>query len=687
MRFTMVWWLRHAFPVIAMWIIIAQTSEAAPAQEPSDGRISGGSSVAGQGHDGQRAVETATGGHDAAGDVTPAEAVPSGGGSVLRAVPQDRPADGSAGGSDGDPPSAHGEEPLKPIPNPEEVGPAEIEVASFKGVTPGATTAAEVQTAWGPPREIGKQNGLLLHLYTVEPFKRVEVSFSGDKVASVVIRLNRSFPAHAVAQQLELSNIRPVLVSNELGEILGQAFPERGVLFGFEPSEIPGKATMRAVQIILEPISAEPFVLRAETLLNSRPEFSASDLEQAVRLDPSNGRARWLLARVLAGMGELAAAEAASQQAIRLAPDDPQYRVTRAQILGQLGRFAEGIEEAEKAMAQAGKRPHIQARAMCLLGDLLSSGPQPDYKRAIAYHSQAIKTADPLASDPHPAIRLTAKEVLIDAHLGAAHDIAWGNWNQKETAVPRWLDRASAFAEELIENDGGTPEHRFRVAVRALAAYVGVRGKLAPTKWAEQTIGVADEMIAAAGDSPKKQQLQWDLGMALYDAVQICQMRSENDAALRYGQQAIEQLEQGIARNQDNRADLYLLGRLYFRLGAIYAVGKQDHRTAVTWFEKAVPVFDQSIAQLDQKEFGRLGETLVSMGVSYWESGQREKAVKLTERGVDLMEKAVKGGGIQPSALEVPYSNLATMHRNLGDQEKAEMFLRRASAHKDTRLK
>ena len=126
----------------------------------------------------------------------------------------------------------------------------------------------------------------------------------------MVIRLNHTFPAAGVAQQLELSNIRPVLVSNELGEILGQAFPERGVLFGFEPSEIPGKATMRVVQIILEPISAEPFVLRAETLLNSRPEFSASDLEQAVRLDPSNGRARWLLARVLAGMGELAAAEA-----------------------------------------------------------------------------------------------------------------------------------------------------------------------------------------------------------------------------------------------------------------------------------------------------------------------------------------------------------------------------------------
>ncbi|KKK63377.1 hypothetical protein LCGC14_2994900, partial [marine sediment metagenome] len=71
-----------------------------------------------------------------------------------------------------------------------------------------------------------------------------------------------------------------------------------------------------------------------------------------------------------------------------------------------------------------------------------------------------------------PAIRLAAKEVLIDAHLGAANDIAWGSWSQKEKAVAKWSQRAAAFAEELIANDGGTEELRFRVATRSLAAFV-----------------------------------------------------------------------------------------------------------------------------------------------------------------------------------------------------------------------
>jgi hypothetical protein len=120
------------------------------------------------------------------------------------------------------------EESLKPVPNPEEAGPAPVEAASFKGVTPGVTTMAEVEKAWGPPKEINKQHGVVVQLFAVESFERIEVSYFEDKVTSVIIRFNRAFAADAVAKQLELANLRPVLVSNDLGEILGQAYPERG---------------------------------------------------------------------------------------------------------------------------------------------------------------------------------------------------------------------------------------------------------------------------------------------------------------------------------------------------------------------------------------------------------------------------------------------------------------------------
>jgi tetratricopeptide (TPR) repeat protein len=579
------------------------------------------------------------------------------------------------------------EEPLAPIPDPHSSGLVAVETASFNGITPGASTLAQVEEAWGAPKEIANRNAQLVHLYAIEPFEQVEVSFVKDQVAAIVIRLERAFPADVVAEKLELAEIRPVLVSDELGHVLGQAFPERGVMFAFEPSETPGKASMKVTQIVLEPINAEAFVLRAETYMNGQPRLSVRDLDEAIRLDPQKARAHWLKARLLAAQGDAQGALDASGEAIRLEPSDPQYRLTRAQILGQLARFDEAVEEAEKAAAESTKRPHLQARALSLLGDLLSSQPKPEYRQALQHHMEAIKTADPLAVSRHPAIRIAAKEVLIDAHLGAGHDIAWGPWDQKEKAVPRWLEQAASVAKDLTEKENGSPDHQFRVASRALAALVGLRGKLDPSPWTEELLRAGQQVIASTPDSARKEQLRWDLGMALYDVVQIYQMRGDHEAALTYGKRAIGYLEPGAASPDANLSDVYLLGRLYFRLGAIHAVGQQDHHAAIHWFEKAVPVFDRTVDRLAQTEFGRLGETFVSMGVSFWENGDKDRAVRLTQRGVELMEKAVQEGTLQHSALRIPYGNLATMARSLGKTDEADRYFQEANRHRESTLR
>ena len=162
-----------------------------------------------------------------------------------------------------------------------------------------------------------------------------------------------------------------------------------------------------------------------------------------------------------------------------------------------------------------------------MVGDLLASGPTPDFKKALQFHTQALQIADTLSTDPHPAIRVAAKEVLVDAYLGAAHDIAWGEWKDKPKAVARWLDRAKAVAEDLVANEGGSQEQLFRVYARALAAYVGMRDDIDPSLAANGLVETGEKLIAAARDPGRKARLQWELGMALYDAVQICQMRSD----------------------------------------------------------------------------------------------------------------------------------------------------------------
>jgi tetratricopeptide (TPR) repeat protein len=586
----------------------------------------------------------------------------------------------------GQPKAKTDDEPLKPIPDPMESGPVSIEASSFKGVTPGVSSKEDVVKAWGQPKKTSTQNDELVQLYSVEPFNRVEVGYAGKKVSSVVVRFDRAFPVDTVAKQLDLATIRPVLVSNELGEVLGLAYPERGVLFAFEANKESEKPSMKVAQLVLEPISAEPFVLRAETTLESRCDLSRRDLEQALLLEPDNARAHWLHSRALVTMEQYEKAVVAAGRAVQLEPDNTRYRVTRAQVLAQVGRLPEALAEAQKAAAASEKRPHVKARALCLVGDLLASGAKPDYKQAISFHSQAIQIADPLTSDPHPAVRLAAKEVLVDAHLGAAHDIAWGDWKEKNKAVARWLERALAVANDLVKAEGDSQEQVLRVYVRAMAAYVGLRGGIDPESTVNAAVATGTSVIAATRDPIRKAQLQWDLGMALYDAVQICQMRSDHDHALKYGQQAAEFLAKANETKQSPSSS-FLLGRLYFRLGTIHAVRDHDHRAAVVWFDKAIPLLEYPAPEEAAADLGRQGEALVSMGVSYWEAGQRQKALALSEKGIKQMEQAVKQGTLERAALGVPYNNLAAMHRKLGAADKADRYEEMASRTKKEKLK
>ncbi|MBN2294265.1 MAG: hypothetical protein JXM70_17690, partial [Pirellulales bacterium] len=263
---------------------------------------------------------------------------------------------------------------------------------------------------------------------------------------------------------------------------------------------------------------------------------------------------------------------------------------------------------------------------------------------------------------------------------GAANDIAWGGWSQKDKAVLKWSQRAAAFAEELIANDGGSEEYRFRVATRTLAAVVGVKGGIDPKLYAEDAVRVGDVLISRSNDPLQKRQLQSDLGMAMFNAMQIAQARKDNTTALAYGKKTAEYMEAAIEQGLDNPTTHYLLGRLYFRVGAIHALEKKDHKAAIPWFDKSVGLLSQPFPDELKAELGRHGETFVSMGVSYWATGEKEKALELTKVGLVLMKEAVENGILKKSSLAVPYQNLAAMQRSMGDGKAADEYEQQAKS-------
>jgi tetratricopeptide (TPR) repeat protein len=88
---------------------------------------------------------------------------------------------------------------------------------------------------------------------------------------------------------------------------------------------------------------------------------------------------------------------------------------------------------------------------------------------------------------------------------------------------------------------------------------------------------------------------------------------------------------------------------------------------------------EEPIPHTAMADIGRQGETFVSMAVSYWEVGQTDEALRLTQQGLKLVEQAVEEEILERSALAIPYNNLADMHRQLGDEDKATSYAEMAA--------
>jgi hypothetical protein len=295
---------------------------------------------------------------------------------------------------------------------------------------------------------------------------------------------------------------------------------------------------------------------------------------------------------------------------------------------------------------------------------------------------EAIKIADPLALAPDTTVRRAAKELLIDAHLAVARDIAWGRWQQKERVVPLWLERAKRCADEAIDQDGGGRDLRLRVAEHALLAAAGFQAPPDPTPWVRMAEEAAEEVTQDIDDPLWKQRIDRQLSMAYFHAMRAQHVLGQAEQGLAYGKLAVERWEQSTLERPLLPEDEHILGLLFFQLGAIHAVHRQDHREAVRWYEKAAPALVHPTPLSTLSDPRRHGDALVSMGVSFWEVDQKEKAVELTKMGAELLHDAIAANLVEQAVLAVPYANLATMLGQLGKTHEAQMYAKFAEKDK-----
>ncbi len=136
------------------------------------------------------------------------------------------------------------------------------------------------------------------------------------------------------------------------------------------------------------------------------------------------------------------------------------------------------------------------------------------------------------------------------------------------------------------------------------------------------------------------------------------------------------------------------LGTLLRQIGRVVGFSCEDYRVgkiecsidgedinaaeAVTWYDRAAKRLITPLAGSLLADPRLHGDALISMGVTYWQADQRDRAVALTEAGAEILRSAITGGLLKEGDLSVAFGNLSTMHAELGDNLAARRYAERA---------
>ena len=466
-----------------------------------------------------------------------------------------------------------------------------------------------------------------------------------------MVELGKPVKASKLARKLKLQRLRIVTLLDEEGAPIERVYPERGVVLRYVTPKITrgrglaiasdetvddhtgSEADPRIGSILIESIQAEPFLLRAEADAKYHFTNAIADLEAALKIDRNLAAARAMLSEIYLKTGKAVTAERNAVEAVELEPKNTAYRLQLAKCLRQLARYDEAVEEVQQVLETTNLTSLVRAQALNEMGLLASLGSQKVARRAMPLHSKAIEIADILAIGEDSAERLAAKQLLVEAHLAVAVEISIGDWQQKDDSVPQWIERASALAEALIAEDPSYLPLRLQVAVNSLAAAANLDKPINPLLWIDEAEETAAEIKGGVTDPLTAKQFDWQLGLVYFHGSQIEHRRSKPNSAVKLGELADEQLA-NLSEDRDEMPDTaYLLGRLYFQIGAVHAVHFEDHDRACQWYDKAVerllsPVPVTTVAAPQQH-----GDALVSMGVSYWIRMSVQKRSKSPKQG------------------------------------------------------
>ena len=551
-----------------------------------------------------------------------------------------------------------------------------IDPASFKDICPGRSRRGEMhanmESAYGAGEPFSREDGTEGVAWVVEPFERSEFTLTDDTVDSIRIKLGDPVAVAELAHNLQVDDLRSVSILDESGVSIGEVYPERGLILSLKPG------TRSALAVMIEPLDPEAFVLRAEGELDGNSNLALADLQFAVEIDPQHLRARRLLLGLLCEQGKWRQALAVAEATETLDPVDVWTRLKTASVLMSLERF----DEARARVAGVRDLPDVKPLAIAqverMLGRIEVDCPQPNYKVAVRHFDAAIRAGMPLKGAPSESIRRASRDVLLDANLGMAVAIAKGDWQKKGEVVARWLAAATKLVDGVDADADDRPLLESQLCRGALAAAAGSE-LVDPLPWVKRLLQTRERMTAELTDPWRRRQIDWEVGHGLADALASSQKRGESADMLDNATLTVAYLERGAEYRDLTDAERATIGDLLFRIGVLHSLQHGDHATAVTWFDKVQPLWVENACFEYHGEVGRLGESYVSMAVSYWQVDRRDDALLLCRRGIDCMVDVVDRRQLAEQTLALAYGNLSMMYAEQGEDEQSKTYAEMAS--------
>jgi hypothetical protein len=551
----------------------------------------------------------------------------------------------------------------------------------FQGVMPGVTPNSKIAELLGEPRAKIETGGRVVNVYAIEPYDRVGIVLRGDVADSIHLHYKQPLNLKQATSELGLDSTTAVTQTTSAPHEFLLTWPDEGISLHFQRSD----GVDLVSRVAFTTAQPDAFLLRGLNRQWRDYHGALHDARAVQSLDPRREEAYRLEAQVTLRMGQPVVAKKVIAEALTVTSATIDLLLLQVQVATTANEL-DGLMLQIRAIRNDVQLSSLtRAKAAFAMGQINTKQSAPNYKQALDFHSEANQRARGLLKSSELAEQFSALELMVNTHLAIAHDITYGDYTaeEKNKAVPKWIELSWKFTTHLLANNYHDQALGLDVC-RSSLKLLKKMGESGPLEvWEDRITQQAANVLQLKGASTEfLDHMRWQQAMALYHATIIARQGKDGNRVQQLGLTGYQLFRKSLtATTKIDRWDSIptkaaMIG-LCYTLGSVEAIDNLDHVKAIQWYDQILQYLDSPSIQeftaqhatQQSTDLGWHGERLVSMGLSYWSTGNKTQGLRLTQQGIAWIETAVRDHGFPKHHLKIPYSNLAVMTKSLEQRQ------------------